>query len=74
MIVDGKGEFDQDVFVFGNDFKTKYELLEVYNGGQFAMVLIKNVTTTTKGDQYSKAQHYTILIKIVDKTTRIHLL
>jgi hypothetical protein len=74
LIVDGKGEFDQDVFVFGNDFKTKYELLEVYNGGQFAMVLIKNVTTTTKGDQYSKAQHYTILIKIVDKTTRIHLL
>jgi hypothetical protein len=33
------------------------------------MVLIKNVTTTSKGNQYLKAQHYTILTKVVDKTT-----
>ncbi len=39
---------------------TKYELLNVYNGGHYAMVLIKNVTTTTKRNQYLKAQHYTI--------------
>jgi len=32
------------------------------------MVLIKNVTTTTKGNQYLKAQHYTILTKVVDET------
>ncbi len=30
------------------------------------MVLIKNVTTTIKGDQYLKAQHYTILTKVVE--------
>ncbi len=34
LITDGKGEFDQDVFVLGNNFKIKYEqLLEAYNGG-----------------------------------------
>jgi hypothetical protein len=38
------------------------------------MVLIKNVTTTIKGDQYLKVQHYTILTKVVDKTIRAHLL
>jgi len=38
------------------------------------MVLIKNVTTTTKGDRYLKTQHYTILIKIIDKTIQVHLL
>jgi hypothetical protein len=32
------------------------------------MVLIKNVTTTSKGDQYLKAQYYTILTKVVDET------
>jgi len=30
------------------------------------MVLIKNVITT-KGDRYLKAQHYTILTKVVDE-------
>jgi hypothetical protein len=32
------------------------------------MVLIKNVTITSKGDWYLKAQHYTILTKVVDET------
>jgi hypothetical protein len=38
------------------------------------MVLIKNVTTTTKGDRYLRAQHYTILTKVVDETTQACLL
>jgi hypothetical protein len=39
------------------------------------MVLIKNVTTTTsKGDQYLRAQHYTILTKVVDEAIQIRLL
>jgi len=38
------------------------------------MVLIKNVTTTTKRDQYLKVQHYIILAKVLDKITRIRLL
>jgi hypothetical protein len=34
LIVDGKGEFDQDVLVLSNNFKIKYEqLLKAYNGG-----------------------------------------
>ncbi len=75
LIIDGKGEFDQDALVLGNNFKTKYEeLFEVYNGSQCAMVLIKNVTTTSKGNLYLKAQHYTILTKIVDETTQIRFL
>ncbi len=42
LIADGKGEFDQNVLVFCNNFKTKFEqLFEVYNGGQCVMVLIK---------------------------------
>ncbi len=49
--VNGEGEFDQNILTFGNNFRTKYEqLLEVYNGSQSAMILIKNVTTTLKGD------------------------
>jgi len=51
LIVDAKGEFDQYIIAFGNNFKTKYDqLLEAYNGGQSTIVLIKNVTTTSKGD------------------------
>jgi hypothetical protein len=50
LITNGKGEFDQDVLVFSNHFKIKYDQsLEAYNGGQFVMLLIKNVTTTSKG-------------------------
>ncbi len=42
LIANGKGEFDQDVLDFGNNFKTTYEqLFETYNGGQCDMVLIK---------------------------------
>jgi hypothetical protein len=50
LIVDGKGEFDQNVFVFGNNLTIEYEkLLEAYNGGHCGMVLIKNtITTITK--------------------------
>jgi hypothetical protein len=55
LIVDGEGEFNQDILTLGNNFRTKYELLEAYNGGYCPMVLIKNVTTTTKGDQYLRA-------------------
>jgi hypothetical protein len=55
--------------------KIEYEqLLEAYNVGHCAMVLIKNVTTTTKGDRYLKAQHYTILTRVVDKAIRTHFL
>jgi hypothetical protein len=69
-ILDGKGEFDQDIIAFGNNFIKEYEqLFEAYNGCHCRMVLIKNVTTTTKGDQYLKAQHYTILTKVMDKAT-----
>ncbi len=75
MIGDGKHEFDQDVFTFSNNFKIEYEqLLETYNEGHCAMVLIKNVTIITKGNQYLKAQHYTTLTKVVDEGTRTHFL
>jgi hypothetical protein len=34
LIVDGEGEFDQNVLVLGNNFKIEYEqFLEAYNGG-----------------------------------------
>jgi hypothetical protein len=48
LIVDGEGEFDQ-VLVFVNNFRIKYELFEAYNGGHYGMVLIKSLTKT-KGD------------------------
>jgi hypothetical protein len=38
------------------------------------MVLINNVTTTSKGDQYLKVQHYTILTKFIDEITQACLL
>ncbi len=70
LIANGESEFDQNVFAFDNNFKVEYEqLFEAYNGGQCAMVLIKNVTTTSRGYQYLRAQHYTILTKVIDKTT-----
>jgi hypothetical protein len=51
----GEGEFNQDVFVMGNNFKIKYEqLLETYNVGQCIMVLLNNVIGTYKGDQFLK--------------------
>jgi hypothetical protein len=47
----GEGEFDQNILIFCNNFRTKYEqFLEVYSGSQSVMILIKNVTTTLKGD------------------------
>ncbi len=70
LIINGKNEFDQDVFAFGNNFIIKYEqFLEVYNGSHCGMFFIKNVTTITKGDQYLRAKYYTILTKVVDKAT-----
>jgi len=75
LIVDAKGEFDQYIIAFGNNFKTKYDqLLEAYNGGQSAIVLIKSVTITPKGDWYLKAQHYTFLTKVVDEVIQARLL
>jgi len=75
LIVHGKDEFDQIVLAFHNNFETKYEqLVETYNGGHCAMVLIKNVITTTKGDRYLNTQHYTILTKVVDEATKVHFL
>jgi hypothetical protein len=75
LIANGKGEFHQDILALGNNFKTEHDqLLEAYNGGQCVMLLIKNVTTTSKGDQYLKAQHYTILTKVVDEATQTRFL
>jgi hypothetical protein len=72
LIVNGKNEFDQDVFTLGNNFKTKYEqLFQAYNGGQ--CVLIENIATTSKGDQYLRRKLYTILKKVVDETSRARL-
>ncbi len=49
LIVNGKDEFDQNVFVLGNTFRIDYEKhLEAYNGGHCGMVLVKNVITTKK--------------------------
>jgi hypothetical protein len=70
LIANGKGEFDQGILTLGNNFKIYYDqLLEAYNGGQCVMLLIKNVTTTSKGDRYLRAQYYTILTKVVDEAT-----
>jgi hypothetical protein len=38
------------------------------------MVSIKNVTTTSKEDRYLRAQHYVILIKVVDEAIQVFLL
>jgi hypothetical protein len=44
MIINGEGEFDQDVLTMGSNFKLEYQqLLEPYNRRQCAMVLIKNM-------------------------------
>jgi len=70
LIEDEEHQFDQNVLTFGNNFKIEYEqLLEVYNEGHYAMVLIKNVTMITKGNRYLRAQHYTTLTKVVDDGT-----
>jgi hypothetical protein len=51
LIANGEDEFDQNILPFGNNFRIEYEqLLEVYNGSECVMVLIKNVTITSKGD------------------------
>jgi hypothetical protein len=52
LIIDGEGEFDQDVLAFINNFRTKHELIEAYNGTFGVMDSIKNVTIPTKGDRY----------------------
>jgi len=38
------------------------------------LVLIKNVVTKSKGDQYLRAHRYTILTKVVDKILQTRLL
>jgi len=51
LIGDEEHESDQDVLTFGNNFEIEYEqLLEAYNEGHHAVVLIKNVTIITKGN------------------------
>jgi hypothetical protein len=56
LIADGKDEFNQNILVLGNNFRTKYDqLFEAYNGSQCVMLLIKNMITTSKGDQYLRA-------------------
>ncbi len=56
MIEYGENEFDQNIITLSNNFTIKYEqLLRAYNEDQCVMVLIKNVTTTSKGYQYLKA-------------------
>jgi hypothetical protein len=58
----------------GNNFKTKYEqCLEIYNGGQCIMVLIKNVIATSKVNHFLKAQHSTISNKVIDESVQPHL-
>jgi hypothetical protein len=53
LIIDIEGEFDQDVLTIGNNFKAKYEqFFQVYKWNLMCLVLIKNMTTTSKGDQY----------------------
>jgi len=53
MVAHGEGEFNQNVFAFGSLFKTKYDqLIKIKNVGQCAMVLVKNVTTTTTNDRF----------------------
>ncbi len=70
----GENEFDQNVLTFHNNFRTEYEQqLKAHNGGQCVMVLIKNVTTS-KWNWYLKAQHYTILTKVVSEATQTHCL
>jgi len=56
LIAYGENEFDQNIIALSNNFTIKFEqLLKTYNEDQCAMVLIKNVTTTSKGYQYLKA-------------------
>jgi hypothetical protein len=74
MIVDGEGQFDQNVFVFGNQFKIEYDqLVEAKNSSQCVMVLVKNVTTIKINNRFLRAQPYTILSKGVDDNVRTQL-
>jgi hypothetical protein len=67
LIVNGEGEFEQDILILNNNFKIDNEqLLEAYNGSQCIMVLIKNMVTMSKGDRYLRAQQYIIITKVVE--------
>jgi len=47
LLLDGKGEFDQDVLTLGYNFKTKYQqLLKAYNGGQCVGMFTARLTTS----------------------------
>jgi len=61
LIINGEGEFNKNALALLVTI-SKQQFFEAYNGSHYAMVLIKNVTTTTttKGNQYLKAQHYII--------------
>jgi hypothetical protein len=53
MIVNGEGQFDQDVIVFGNQFRIEYnQLVKAKNSSQCVMVLVKNVIAITINNQF----------------------
>ncbi len=68
MIKNGKGEFDQDVFILSKILNKIQNIFKIYNGSQCAMVLIKNVPITSKGDWYLRTQQYTIFTNIINET------
>ncbi len=71
MIVDGEGKFDQDVLVFGNQFKIEYDqLVEAKTSSQCVMVLVKNGTTIKINNRFLQAQPYIILFKGVDDNVK----
>lgn len=74
MIVNGEGQFDQDVLVFGNQFRIEYnQLVKAKNSSQCVMVLVKNVIAITINNQFLWAQPYTILSKGVDDNVKTQL-
>ncbi len=76
LIVDGDDEFDQDIFALRNNFRTEYEqLLKAYTKGHLCDGFNQECdNNTNKRKLYLRAQHYTILTKVVNKTIRAHLL
>jgi hypothetical protein len=74
MIANKEGKFNKDVLAMGNNFKIKYEqLLEAYNGGQYTMVLIKNLATSFKS-YFLKTQYYKIFSKVMGEGIQGHFL
>jgi len=75
MIVDCESQFDQIVFAFSDQFKTKYDqLVEAKNFNQCVMVLVKNVIAIIVDNWSFQTQPYTILSKMVDDSVKAQLL